>query len=180
MREADFEVLLRLVERLGGEQRAALGRALAAGSGGPGGGARAARGGGRGRAGGGTADRGSVRRGAALPALRRREVAALGVRQRAAPLSVQGLPEDLQRADRYLPGAAAQEGLLAALRRGARGRHEPDEGGRPLRRPPDDQLPLAAPLPAGTSGGARGPGRRGRGGRDLLSPLSQGFPPAAA
>src|SRR5215218_6353616 len=32
MREADFEVLLRLVERLGGEQRAALGRALAAAS----------------------------------------------------------------------------------------------------------------------------------------------------
>src|SRR4051812_49651289 len=35
MREADFEVLLRLVERLGGEQRAALGRALASGSGEP-------------------------------------------------------------------------------------------------------------------------------------------------
>lgn len=33
MREADFEVLLRLVERLGGEQRAALGRALAAAAG---------------------------------------------------------------------------------------------------------------------------------------------------
>jgi transposase-like protein len=32
MREADFEALLRLVERLGGEQRAALGRALAAAS----------------------------------------------------------------------------------------------------------------------------------------------------
>ena len=35
MREADFEVLLRLVERLDGEQRAALGRALAAASGEP-------------------------------------------------------------------------------------------------------------------------------------------------
>jgi transposase-like protein len=35
MREADFEVLLRLVGRLGGEQRAALGRALAAASGEP-------------------------------------------------------------------------------------------------------------------------------------------------
>src|SRR3954453_5830981 len=35
MREADFEVLLRLVERLGGEQRAALGRALASASGEP-------------------------------------------------------------------------------------------------------------------------------------------------
>ena len=35
MREADFEVLLRLVERLGGEQRAALGRALASVSGEP-------------------------------------------------------------------------------------------------------------------------------------------------
>src|SRR3954453_20405027 len=32
MREADFEVLLHLVERLGGEQRAALGRALASAS----------------------------------------------------------------------------------------------------------------------------------------------------
>jgi transposase-like protein len=32
MREADFEVLLRLVEQLGGDQRAALGRALAAAS----------------------------------------------------------------------------------------------------------------------------------------------------
>jgi transposase-like protein len=35
MREADFEVLLHLVERLGGEQRAALGRALASASGEP-------------------------------------------------------------------------------------------------------------------------------------------------
>ena len=35
MREADFEVLLRLVERLGGEQRAALGRALASAPGEP-------------------------------------------------------------------------------------------------------------------------------------------------
>ena len=35
MREADFEVLLRLVERLGWEQRAALGRALATASGEP-------------------------------------------------------------------------------------------------------------------------------------------------
>src|SRR3954453_15944852 len=35
MREADFEVLLRLVERLGGEQRGALGRALASASGEP-------------------------------------------------------------------------------------------------------------------------------------------------
>src|SRR5690349_362014 len=35
MREADFEVLLRLVERLGDEQRTALGRALAAASGEP-------------------------------------------------------------------------------------------------------------------------------------------------
>lgn len=35
MREVDFEVLLRLVERLDGEQRAALGRALAAASGEP-------------------------------------------------------------------------------------------------------------------------------------------------
>src|SRR3954469_17833475 len=35
MREVDFEVLLRLVERLGGEQRTALGRAPAAASGEP-------------------------------------------------------------------------------------------------------------------------------------------------
>src|SRR3954466_2750966 len=35
MREADCAVLLRLVERLGGEQRAALGRALASASGEP-------------------------------------------------------------------------------------------------------------------------------------------------
>src|SRR4051812_50182572 len=35
MREADFEVLLRLAERLGGEQRTALGRALASASGEP-------------------------------------------------------------------------------------------------------------------------------------------------
>src|SRR4051812_17443333 len=35
MRKADFEVLLRLVERLGGEQRAALGRALVSASGEP-------------------------------------------------------------------------------------------------------------------------------------------------
>jgi transposase-like protein len=35
MREADFEVLLRLVEQLGGEQRAALGRALASAPGEP-------------------------------------------------------------------------------------------------------------------------------------------------
>ena len=35
MREADFEVLLQLVEQLGGEQRAALGRALASAPGEP-------------------------------------------------------------------------------------------------------------------------------------------------
>jgi hypothetical protein len=35
MREADFEALLGLVERLSGEQRAALGRALASASGEP-------------------------------------------------------------------------------------------------------------------------------------------------
>src|SRR3982751_5501002 len=35
MREVDFEVLLRLVERLGGEQRTALGRALASALGEP-------------------------------------------------------------------------------------------------------------------------------------------------
>ena len=35
MREADFEVLLRLVERLSDEQRGALGRALASASGEP-------------------------------------------------------------------------------------------------------------------------------------------------
>src|SRR5947208_11151794 len=35
MREADFEVLLRLVERLSDERRAALGRALASASGEP-------------------------------------------------------------------------------------------------------------------------------------------------
>src|SRR4051794_19963204 len=35
MREADFEVLLQLVERLGDEQRTALGRALASASGEP-------------------------------------------------------------------------------------------------------------------------------------------------
>src|SRR3954470_13562576 len=35
MREVDFEVLLRLVERLGGERRTALGRALASASGEP-------------------------------------------------------------------------------------------------------------------------------------------------
>src|SRR3954469_12712079 len=35
MREVDFEVLLRLVERLDGEQRTALGRALASASGEP-------------------------------------------------------------------------------------------------------------------------------------------------
>src|SRR4051794_28642576 len=106
MREADFEVLPRLVERLGGEQWAGLGVGL-------------------GRARGGAADRGSVRRGAALPALRGDDVAALGVRQRVAPLPLHGLPQDLRRADRHLAGAAAQEGLLAALRRGARGGHEP-------------------------------------------------------
>src|SRR5215212_7388998 len=48
--EADFEVLLRLVGRLGGEQRAALGRALASASGGPWGRARGGRGVGLGRA----------------------------------------------------------------------------------------------------------------------------------
>ena len=54
MREVDFEVLLRLVERLDGEQRAAL-----------------------------------------------------GAGKRAAPLPLQGLPQDLQRAHRHLAGTAA-------------------------------------------------------------------------
>src|SRR3954471_8472106 len=40
MREADFEVLLRLVERLGGGERGGLRGALGAGSGGAGGGRR--------------------------------------------------------------------------------------------------------------------------------------------
>src|SRR3954451_22874126 len=225
MREADFEALLGLVERLSGERQAALGRALAAASG------EADRGGVLeqacaaaprcphcattaprrwGRASGlrryrckacrktfnaltGTSLarlrkkralaglRRALRRGPALPALRRGgTAAALGSCERAAPLSLQGLPQDLQRPDRHLPGAAAQEGALAGLRRGARGRHEPDQGSRALRRAPDDELPLAAPVPASTGGDARGAGRRGRGGRDLLSPVPQGLPPVAA
>src|SRR3954467_12005839 len=175
MREADFEVLLHLVERLSDEQRTALGPALAPAPGEPAaGGAGGGLAVGLGRAGGGAADRAGVRRGAALPALRRREVAALGVRQRAAPLPLPGLPQDLQRADRHLAGATAQEGLLAALRRSARGRDDLGQGGRALRRAPHDRLPPAPPVPARTGGGARGPGRRGRGGRDLLSPLPPG------
>ena len=113
------------------------------------GGARAGLGVGLGRARGGAAAGGGVRRGPALPALRRHGVAALGPRERAAPLPLRDLPQDLQRADRHLAGAAAQEGVLAALRRGARGRDDAGQGGRALRRAPDDQLPLAAPLPAG-------------------------------
>src|SRR3954451_4183342 len=154
MREADFEALLGLVERLSGERQAALGRALAAASG------EADRGGVLeqacaaaprcphcattaprrwGRASGlrryrckacrktfnaltGTSLarlrkkralaglRRALRRGPALPALRRGgTAAALGSCERAAPLSLQGLPQDLQCPDRHLPGAAAQE-----------------------------------------------------------------------
>src|SRR3954449_5801476 len=110
-READFEVLLRLgaqlgggagggvgvrlrlVEQLGGEQRATLGRALASAPGEP------------------EAVRLLEEAFAAaprLPALRRgAAAAALGSCQRAAPLSLQGLPQDLQCPDRHLPGAAA-------------------------------------------------------------------------
>src|SRR3954465_12621174 len=78
MREADFEVLLRLGERLRGEEGGA--------GGGGAGGARGGPGGGLGRARGGAAAGGGVRRRPALPALRGDDVAALGVRQRAAAL----------------------------------------------------------------------------------------------
>ena len=164
MREADFAVLLHLVERLSVEQRTALGRALAAASGE----SEAVR----------LLEEAFARR-AALPALRRDGPAAVGLCQRPAPLPLHGLPQDLQCPDRHLPGAAAQEGVLAALRRGARGRHDAGAGGGALRRAPDDQLPLAAPLPRGAGGGAGGARRRGRGGRDLLSPLAQGVPTMA-
>src|ERR671932_2861290 len=155
MREADFEVLLRLVERLGGEQRAALGRALASASG-------------------------------ELEAVRLIEgvfVAAprcphCGAERLQRWGSASGLRRYRCKACRKTFNALTGTSLarlrkkacwLRSLRRGAGGGHEPDQGGRPLRRAPDDQLPLAAPLPAGARGDARGPGRRGRGGRDLLS-----------
>src|SRR5215217_1573919 len=93
---------------------AAAGRAARRGAAG---GARAGLGVRAWRARGGPAAGGGLRRGPALPALRRGgTAAALGSCERAAPLSLQGLPQDLQRPDRHLPGAAAQEGALAGLR----------------------------------------------------------------
>src|SRR3954451_4341769 len=153
MREADFEVLLHLVERLGDEQRTALGRALASASGEP------------------EAVRLLERAFAAAPRCPhcgaerlQRWGDASGLRR----YRCQACRKTFNALNRHLPGAAAQEGLLAALRRGARGRHEPGEGGRPPRGAPHDQLPLAAPLPARARGDARGPGRRGRGGRPFF------------
>ena len=101
-------MLLRLVERLGGEQRAALGRALASASGEP----EAVR----------LLERG-VRRGPALPALRaptrlQRWGHASGLRRyRCATCR-----KTFNALTGTSAGAAAQEGVLAALRRGARGR----------------------------------------------------------
>ena len=83
----------------------------------------------------GAADRAAgVRRGVALPALRRDGAAALAPRERAEPLPLHDLSEAPQRPDRHLAGAAAQEGVLAAPRRRARGRHGPGEGGSPPQR----------------------------------------------
>lgn len=114
------------------------------------------------------AARGGVRIGALLSALPRHHPAALGSCQRTAPLSRHRLWQDLQRPDRRLPGAAAQEGMLARLRRGARGRDGPGAGCRPSRRAPDDQLSLAAPLPQGPGSDAGGAHRRGQGGHETL------------
>src|SRR3954451_25171951 len=83
------------------------------------------------RAGNGAVDRAGVRRGVALPALRRNGAAALAPRQRVDPLLLHDLPEGPQRLDRLLAATAAREGVLAAPRRRARGGQGVDEGGPP-------------------------------------------------
>src|SRR3954452_8444534 len=105
MREADFEVLLHLVERLSDEQRAALERALASASGEPEAvrlieGAFAA------------APRcphcaaARLQRWGHASGLRRYRCAACGA------TAARPLPQDLQRPDRHLAGPAAREGVL--------------------------------------------------------------------
>src|SRR4051795_13771671 len=185
MHEADFAALLHLVERLSLEQRTALGRALAATSGEseairlleeaflaaprcPHCAATAVQRWGY-----------AIPRRPAAPARARGGRGGGGRPRRPAPLPLPALPQDLQCPDRHLPGAAAQEGVLAGVRRGARGRHDAGAGGGALRRAYDDQLPLAAPLPQSAGSGAGGARRRGRGRRDLFSPLVQRVPTMA-
>ena len=150
MREADFEVLLRLVERLGGSQRAAL---------------RAGLGVGVGRAGGDPAARGCVRHRPALPALRRGGAAALGPRDglrryrcRTCRRTFNALTgTSLARLRKKECWLAYGEALAAG--------YEPERRRPPLAACTDDELPLAAPVPAGADRDARGAGRRGRGGQ---------------
>src|SRR4051812_28179230 len=129
MREADFEVLLHLVERLSDEQRAALGRALASASGEP------------------EAVRLLEEAFAAAP--RCPHCAATGPRRwgrASGPRRYRcgGCGKTFNAlTGTSLARLRKKERWPAGLRRGARGGHEPDRGGRPLRRAPDDQLPLA-------------------------------------
>src|SRR4051794_2750248 len=125
MREADFEVLLRLVERLCDEQRTALGRALAAASGEP----EAVR-----------LIEGAFAVAPRCPRCGAERLQRWGFAGGLRRYRCQACRKTFDALNRHPAGAAAQEGLLAALRRGARGRDDLGRGGRALRRAPDDEL----------------------------------------
>src|SRR3954462_7648661 len=130
MREADFAALLHLVERLSLEQRTALGRALAAAS--------------------GESEAIRLLEEAFLAAPRCPHCAATalqrwgyasGLRRYRCTACRQTFNARagtslarLRKKDRHLLGADAQEGVLAGVRRGARGRHDAGAGGGALRR----------------------------------------------
>src|SRR3954470_15845092 len=170
MREADFEVLLHLVERLSDEQRTALGRALASAAGEP------------------EAVRLLERAFAAAPrcphcgaerlqrwghasGLRRYRCQAC--RKTFNALTGTSLARLRKKACWLRYGEALAAGVSLAKAAAHCGVHLTTS----FRWRP--RLLRAAPLPPRARAGARGPGRRGRGGRDLLPPLQKGFPPMA-
>ena len=123
------------------------------------------------RPGGGT----TSHRGHRLSALRRPAPGALGSGQRFAALPLRRLPAHLQRADRNLAGASAQEGRVGGSGRGVDDRGKHRQSGKAVRGGPHHGVPLAAPVPRGAGGRQAEPAeRRRRGGRDPHPGVVQG------
>lgn len=88
-----------------------------------------------------------------LPSLRQPEVAALGLRQWAAALSLHNVPTQFQCSNGHAIGTSAQKGAVVGSGGGIGHRGEPGEGGRAMRCCSHYGISLAASLSHG--GGAR-------------------------
>src|SRR3954471_22860640 len=164
VREADFAALLHLVERLSLEQRTALGRALAAAA--------------------GESEAIRLLEEAFLAAPRCPHCAATALhrwgyasglrryRCTACHKTLNALTGTslarLRKKECWLAYGEALAAGMTLVQAAAR-----------CGRAYDDQLPLAAPLPRGADGDAGGADRRGRGRRDLFSPLARRVPTMA-